>query len=284
MDDGAMFDDVLVLLDGSEDAARAIGPAAAIAHYLDVPLIAAGFYEGPTRMELAIAVDDQIQGRGSLKLDIVIEPLTGSVGQSVAELLASRSKGMTLICLSTHGRGRSAALVGSVASEVLDAAHSPVLLVGPSYGTATFRCHGPLVVAIDGNDDSRSILPMAQSFATSFDYELEIATVVAPKDSAQFEQLQASWAGGELSLEPAGVDHAAADAEQQMHVPVSFTVLHGANPATALTDYVTKTHATLLAMASHNPSGIERVKTGSMLANVARTAPCPILAIRIPAG
>ena len=124
-----MFDDVLVLLDGSTDSARAIGPAAAIARYLDTTLRAVGFYEGPSSHYLSSTIGEQIRRWGDLKAEITIQPLIGSVAASLAEVLADHKAFM--VCMSTHGRGRSAALVGSETSDVLEVAPSPVLLVGP---------------------------------------------------------------------------------------------------------------------------------------------------------
>lgn len=271
-----MFDDVLVLLDGSPEAARAVGPAAAIARYLEATLFAVGFHQGPTRHLLATTIEDQLRGWGQVRSKVVVEPRTGTVGQSLTEVLDDHPK--ALICLSTHGRGRSAALVGSVASEVLDVARGPVLLVGPRYEAPSFRCHGPLVVAVNGSDQSHSILPTAQTFASHFDYDLEIATVVNREEPSQFEQLQAMWNGPRDR--PGAAHRTAAEAESQVEVPVSFTVLHGDSAAAALIDHATRAHAAVLAMASHNPSGLDRVVTGSTLANVARGAPCPVLAVK----
>jgi nucleotide-binding universal stress UspA family protein len=276
-----MFDDVLVLLDGSVDSARAIGPAAAIARYLDTTLRAVGFYEGPTSHSLATTIGEQIRRWGELKAEITIEPLVESVAASLAAVLADHRA--FAICMSTHGRGRSAALVGSETTEVLEIAPCPVLLVGPEYGASSFRCHGPMVVAVNGSDGSHSILPAARSFGHIFDYDLEITTVVDPQAPAQFEQLQASWrdvdpAVGATDVSPTTV---AAEVEGET-APVSFTVLHGDDPATALVSYAAETHATLLAMATHNRRGVERVVAGSTLADVARSAPCPILAIKAP--
>lgn len=276
-----MPDDVLVLLDGSKDSARSVGPAAAIARYLGATLVAVGFYESSSGDHLTDPIGDQLQSRGDVKLEIKVEPLTASVGKSLARLLDSRS--VSLICMSTHGRGRSAAVLGSVASEVLDVADCPVLLVGPGYNASSFRCHGPMLVALNGTDGSRAILPVAQEFASTFDYELEIATVVDPKASAQFEQLQAAWGGSDLGSETAGVQNVAIDAQHQIEAPVSFTVLHDSNPATALAAYAAETNATLLAMATSNRSGLGRAIAGSTVASVARHAPCPVLAIRVPA-
>lgn len=279
-DDGQMFDDVVVFLDGSTDAARALGPGAAIAHYLGVSLVVVGFYEGSSRQYLDEAVDDQARGRGVVKLEVVIEPLVGSVGAAVARMAKIHNR--SLICMSTHGRGRSAAVLGSVASEVLEATDRPVMLVGPAYAAPSFRCHGPFVVALNGSPESRSILRPAQDFATLFDYEVEITTVIDPGASAEFERLQASWDGGDIGSESATVRNAAAEAEQALKTPVSFTVLHHADPVSALVDYATETHAALVAMATHNRTGPARALSGSTVAGVARHSPSPVLVIQAP--
>ena len=137
------------------------------------------------------------------------------------------------------------------------------------------------VVAVNGSDGSHSVLPADQTFGHIFDYDLEITTVVDPQSPAQFEQLQSSWSDSDPALEPASVQAALATGKNR-DAPVSFTVLHGSNPATALVSYAAETHATLLAMATQNPRGMERVVAGSTLADVVRSAPCPVLAMRAP--
>lgn len=275
-----MFNDIIVPLDGSATAARALGPACALARYLDSEVRAVAFHADGNREELSVAIEEQMRGFGGVVRSLLVEPLVPPVSDRLGEILAD-SPG-SLVCMSSMGRGRSAALLGSVASGVLQLASGPVLLVGPQYAAVSFRCHGPLLVAVDESEHSRAIIPIAESFAIVFDYDLEVVTVHDPRSAAEFERLQAGAAGGDLGLESAGAHNVASAAEHDIDAPVSYSVLHHPDPATALVEHAEQTDAALLAMSTHNPTGLKRMLAGSTTSNVVHRAPCPVLTIRPP--
>lgn len=231
-DDFAMFNDIIVPLDGSTVAARALGPACALARYLDSEVRAVAFHADGNREEISVTIEEQMRGFGGVVRSLLVELLVPPVSDRLGEILAE-SPG-SLVCMSSMGRGRSAALLGSVANGVLQVAAGPVLLVGPQYGAASFRCHGPLLVAVDESEHSRTILPVAESFASVFDYDLEVVTVRDPRS----------------------------------------------DPAAALVEHAEQTDAALLAMSTHNPTGLKRMLVGSVTSNVVHRAPCPVLTIR----
>ena len=225
-----MLHDVLVPLDGSADSARALGPAAALARYLDSEVVAVAYHDDENRIELTSTIDEQLRGLGETKCRLVLEPLGSSIGEQIGEMI-NLAPGR-LVCMSSRGRGRSAAIMGSVASDVLRVATGPIVLIGPSYEASSFRCHGPLVVAVTDDRQSRAILPTAEAFANGFDYDLDIVTMDAH------------------------------------------------DPASAIVDYATRTRAALIAMATHNPTGVRRLLLGSTTASVLQKARCPIVTVR----
>ena len=273
-----MYHAILVPLDGSVEAARALDPACTLARHLDVELIAVTYHHDDDRERLGATVEAQLAPCRNVARRHLLEPLSSSVGAQLADL--STQTADALICMSSTGRGRSAAVLGSAASEVLDEVAGPLLLVGPAYETARFRLGGPMLAAIDGSDYSESIMDSAEAFTKQFGYDLEVVWVSDPKAARTLAMAQGIEFCQDADLEVAGVHDVATAAEAEGHLPVDYEVLHGSNPANTLIGHAATTEASLLAMATHNRRGLPRVLLGSTTADVVRGAPCPVLVVR----
>lgn len=85
----------------------------------------------------------------------------------------------TLGCMATHGRDRSAALVGSVARGVVGAVQAPVVLVGPA---AVDRppAGAPVVVAVEGTPDDEDLARTGAAWAVTLGSRLVLVTVAEP--------------------------------------------------------------------------------------------------------
>lgn len=273
-----MFNDIIVPLDGSPDAGRALGPACALASYLDVEVRAVSFaVDDDDRLELTTAVEDQMRGYGGVLRSLLVEPLLSSVADQLGDVLVD-SPG-SLACMSTTGRGRAAAIMGSVASGVLNRVEGPVLLVGPGYQAASFRCHGPLVVAIDGSEHGAAILPIAENFARTFDYELEIVTVRPPRETAALGRRIGERRDNDEPVTSAAIRDLAEAAGGRLGAEVGHWILFDRDPAKAIVSFAGEVKAALIAMSTQNPVGIRRALLGSTTSTVAQRAPCPVLAI-----
>lgn len=273
-----MFETILVPLDGSVEATRALGPASALAHYLDAEIVAVTYYEEGDRDRLTALVEEQLRGYGGTKHSHIIEPLQTSAGAQVASVAIETAQ--SLICMSSTGRGRSAALMGNEANEVLRQVSGPIMLVGPAYKESRFRCHGPLLAAFDGSGYSETILDAAESFTQQFDYDLEIVWVSDPDAAATLARVQTTNDGSDGVLETAGVQSLAEAVHADIKAPVGHNVLHSLDPPKALIEHATATNAALVAMATHNRRGLRRVLLGSTTAKVVHGAPCPVLVVR----
>jgi hypothetical protein len=64
---------------------------------------------------------------------------------------------LAVACLASHGRGRSAAVIGSVATEVVARGHDPVVVVGPMVEPHRGR-HG-VVACLDASPASGTCSP-----------------------------------------------------------------------------------------------------------------------------
>lgn len=143
-----MFDRIVVSLDGSEIAERALAPAEELARRLGAPLHLVRIADptwlrfGANEAALEYAAlgdafaDEEREGRAYLERTLAALRGRGvdatselRRGQAARELVALAAPG-DLLVMATHGRGGPARwLLGSVAEEVTRHAAGPVLLV-----------------------------------------------------------------------------------------------------------------------------------------------------------
>ncbi|MEL7155580.1 MAG: universal stress protein [Actinomycetota bacterium] len=279
-----MLHDVIVPLDGSPEALAAVGPAAAMAHYLGSEVTAvACFHDDDEKSQLASVVPEQLRSLGAMPHQVQLEPVEDSVGATIGRICAQHPG--RLLVMTTRGRGRSASLLGSVAVDILEEASGPIMLVGPNYHPGRFRCHGPLLTAIPPGEltregsFSRLILPTAQAFGLTFDFDLELDTVHEPYALAGLDPA-ASASLAELGHDLADdLSTLAEEMAGEVGAPVDHQVLRGASPGRALVKRAEATGAAAIAMVTGNPTGLTRLLLGSVTGHVVRHAPCPVIVL-----
>jgi len=279
----AMFSTVIVPLDGSEAAAAALGPAGAVAHYLDLSLHIVARSQGPDDSALMTLLTTQLSVLGDTERHLDLAPLDGSVGDAlVAAMDAAESP---LLVMSTHGRGRSAGIVGSVATEVLGRTASPVLLFGPGYARGRFRLHGPLLAAAAEDDLGESAIAVAGSLVRTFDYVPCVVNVVDPHTSRRMEKAQGGdWGSDTAPTSALARRLAQALGEASGVSEVDYRVLADRKPARAVAERAESTNAALIVVGTHARSGWDLLTRGSVTADIVATAPCPVLAVAAGGG
>jgi nucleotide-binding universal stress UspA family protein len=172
-----MFHDIVVPLDGSSFAERALGLAEWIAsecgariHLIRVHLLPAG---RPTDQDAAVRAADEryLQSfasrlRDSLN-DVCVSVLDGSAALAIADYADRVSA--DLIVMTTHGRtGDERRRLGSVAAVVVHHARCPVLLVRPSEagGGAPHVSFEHVLIAVDGTEQREDVESMALRLGT----------------------------------------------------------------------------------------------------------------------
>lgn len=96
-----------------------------------------------------------------------------------AIIVATHLDHPALACLATHGRGRSAAALGSVVTRVLDRATEPVMLVGPKARPPCAN-DAPVIVAVDGGPGDPAVVEVGAEWAARLARPLVVATVAEP--------------------------------------------------------------------------------------------------------
>jgi nucleotide-binding universal stress UspA family protein len=262
-----MIEHVVVPLDGSDLAARALRPARALAEATGASLrLMTTHWEdgegGATRY-----LQDQAE-----RLEFAsVEALVIRDRPPEEAILLEGHRDHSVVCMATHGRGgiRQATL-GSIAEAVVRASHAPVLLVGPHVDPAWAIGPGELLVPYDGSTTSGSVAPVATEWAHVLHLQLR-AVQVLPAGKGIVERPH-EVESAELRRFAARLQPGAA--------PARWEVLRALDPAAALVAEEARVPATLVAMATHGRTGLGRVALGSVATRVVHDSRCPVLVIR----
>lgn len=259
-----MYSNIIVPLDGSDAAARALGPAAALAHEYDTTVTILSVVSPSFVPSMTETARDQAAAAGidSPHINIVV-----SHRSPVPKLIdALNDDPGSLLCLSTTGRSHFGQVLGSVAEELLRVRTGPFLLIGPHCESDAFKPRGKLLVPVDGSEPSTEILPLAAAWAIAYELDPEVVGVAHDAHAAP-----------EL---PGALAKAAQHVEDDVGRKVTWEVLHDKHAAKAIVERATAIDAAAVAMTTHGKTGLGRVLVGSVTIEVVHHAPCPVLVHR----
>ena len=259
---------IIVPLDGTESAKRALEPARALARQSsgEVVLVMAraGGVVEPQRYLRAVA---DVAG-----IERVIAFEDRPAAAAVATLAETEPD--AIVCMTTHARGGvGRAALGSVAEEIVRRTEVPLVLVGPVV-QATGSDFQELIVCLDGSPTAAAILPVATALASDLDLAVWLVGVVDPQLSVDV----AAATGGD-TLESARLQHFGHEL-RSAGLNVNWETLHGDDPASSIADFAETRPSPLLAMTTHGRTGLARVAAGSVAMGVVRRARCPVLITR----
>ncbi len=263
---------LIVPVDGSAASWHAVDVAIALADVLSARINVVEVAFAPSDIDAAQArLDEAVadRQRQGVPIDVDVR-LTGDSVASAVEELALLHPG-SVVVMASHGRGRSAALVGSVAEDILHRIFGPIILVGPNVTSTTFD--GPLVVSVDGSDESEAALPLAAAWAIELGVEPWIVHVAGPQDRIE---------PGSGVLDSGYPARLASQLKQLSHHTVEFEELHDPHPGRAVPDFANRLGASLIVAASHGRTGMRRLTMGSVTAQFVRHGSCPVLVVRLP--
>ena len=276
-----MFTTVLVPLDGSPLADRALPYAAALAkaegnQLLLVRALSSAESQHEAEADLT-AVADRLSSSG-LVVDVVVR--RGDAAWVITE--TARAQSRCLIVMSTHGRsGIGRWIYGSVADQVLRQADVPVVLVPPTCDRA-WKTDGPLriLAPLDGSDLAEEALTVISDLAARSRAELILLRVVEPPTYAFADaypsplyEPEADAAEAERYLnDVASAIRPKSDAVKT-RIAVGF-------PAATIAATAGEENADLIAMATHASGGLTRLVMGSVATGTLQRANVPLMLLR----
>jgi nucleotide-binding universal stress UspA family protein len=264
---------VVVAVDGSDRSAASVPIARQIGGRLDAGItVLAVLALRQDRSALEQHVEQlatEVQGK-SLVIDA--DDVPGAILGAISEVPSH------VLCMGSHGRGRSASVVGSVTAAVAAQSREPFVVVGPNVPPA-HAVAGRLVACVDGSARSESVLPAAASWAAALGLGLSIVTVAEPipeplTPGAPYRRNH----GPQVAAEPYIGE--LVQRWQDRGVQVDGDVVYDpVSVAGGLADFLASRPAALVAVATRARSGVARLVLGSHAANIVRAVPAPILLV-----
>lgn len=262
-----MFRTVVVALDLTAEAERAVPSAATLAHQADATLeflTVRPSYATRTSVREHLA-DVARRHHVDARFRIAASPDVAAGILQAADCLDN------LICLQTHARRAVTELVlGSVSEQVMRCSRHPVLLVGPRCGPAPDRFE-QMVVGLDGSEAAEQILPVATEWANRLDVTPWLLQVLEARVPLEV---------GAIDLHETAYVHRVAERLVPHGIKAQWDVGHDRRPAAALCRFAKGLDGSLIALTSHGRSGFGRLALGSVALDVAHNATVPVLVLR----
>jgi nucleotide-binding universal stress UspA family protein len=304
---------ILVPLDGSEFAERALKPAMNMAgrsgaelHLAtvisdlppvplaagDAELVSEWFEEEEQRAKTYLS---ELRGRLSAEatgLVIGEHVRLGSVALTLVGIADELE--VDLIALTTHGRGAwQRAWLGSVADQLLRKANRPLLLVRQGEdGMDLFGDEGTprhVLVPLDGSRASETVLgALPGLIATEGGTRVTIVSVIQRPFPLATTYLPHAVSEERLLQErKKSLEKYLSEVKQKLEgegLVVGSEVMAGDDAARALLEFVGREQVDLIALSTRGRGGVSRFFLGSVADKLVRGASVPILAVRRPAG
>ncbi|MCW5850592.1 MAG: universal stress protein [Anaerolineae bacterium] len=280
-----MYQTLLVPLDGSKLAERAVPVAAQLAQAVQARLVllqAIGVHVAEARTYLGeIAIG--LRARG-LHVDTVVAPEPAA--EAIVSFISTRP--VDMVIMSTHGRsGLGRAVFGSVAEAVLTHSHVPILLLRSAKDVPDFApaVHPRILVPLDGSHFAVAALPHAAALAKALDGTLVLTEVCLEpidmsiwnantrqllNDIEHIHQRERRHAQGYLG-------HLQAQFEAE-GLKVETCICRGA-PGERVRQQCEQLGANLVVMATHGRSGVSRALMGSVALDVLHHGHLPMLLV-----
>jgi len=267
-----MVQRLIVPVDGSDTSWSAVDVALSLArraaasvHIVEVVFSPSDTANAHTRLEEGAAQLDA----SDVEIDIEVLISEESVASAI-DVALTASPGSTVV-MASHGRGRSAALVGSITEDIVQRTFGPIIVVGPHVSVDDFS--GPIVVTVDGSDESEAALPLAAAWGIELGVEPWIVNVIGPGGL--------TTAGDDL-IDSMYTSRLAHELSTRSGHQVEFEELHEGHPAVSVPDFADRLQASLIVASSHGRSGLSRLALGSVTSGFVRHATCPVMIVRLP--
>jgi nucleotide-binding universal stress UspA family protein len=264
---------ILVALDGSSFAERAIEPAQKLAAMLQIS-VGAGQCVGDT--DQGDNGDDSYLRSISEERDLAWCQQTehSNVG---AGLLVLANERKALICMSTHGHGRAEAIMGSHAEQLLASCPGGVVLIGRSYEYESPARLRSIVVPLDGTPTGETVCVHAIQWAERLGLPLRFVTMAEEVQPSLREDHPASRRFGPPEDPNAYI---VGVVEKYRHPGLTITgEVHYVplSPASGFAQLLRDGLDSLVILAADFPTGMQRLLRGSTAGDLIDACPVMLL-------
>lgn len=300
-----MFRKIMLPLDRSQYAERALKTAAALAAQTDGMLLLLHAIPAPTIdipevMNYSIHTPDlpsasyQVGGEAYLegvadrlrrrypKLPVQTMLVDGDAAGAILDTAAAEKA--DLIVMSTHGHtGITRWVLGSVSEKVTHHAPCPVLLV--RNGRPIQR----VLITLDGSKLAERALAPGLQVAQAFGAAVTLLSVEQARDYAAMSDV-ANIAAAALAADADRDAYAhevsdyltdlARTASKGAQAPAVTTAVRQGDPASAILDYAAEHEIDVIVMSTHGRTGLRRWAYGSVTEKVVRGASCAMFILR----
>lgn len=302
------FRNILVPLDGSELAEKALGPAnqiaVAMAHRADAATVKLTLLRALTPMAMLAAdpylYDEMMrmsidEAQAYLNLvasrlpasNVAVETKTMNGSPAEAIIQYAEENDIDLVVMSSHGRtGSSRWVYGSVAEKVMHHAPCATAIIRAHVEVSMFQ-NRKMLVPLDGSELAERALEPALALARAVNSNVYLLRVVPVREpipeslTPAGEQIEAALNSADLEEKGAAeayLQHVFSAHENQ-HLFFDVQTTDG-DVADTIVTYADANHIDLIVMSSHGRSGLGRWLHGSVAEKVLRGANCATLIVR----
>ena len=267
---------VVVPLDGSAFSARAIPVAQWLADRLGtatrtrlVSMIGTADEMSTRQRELA----KSLAGDPNAEAEIVID---GDIVGAIHRLVAPAQGGQAIACVATHGRGRSAALMGSVANGVVNRFRDVAVMVGEQVA-ADRPSSWTVMACVDDDPSAATVIDVALGWASLLHGNVIVAAAAEPvPESAHGTPTRGFGPQGDVD---AYLEKLVSSRRQDGTAIETVVVWDPISPADGVAEYAAKNDVAMVVVGTHSRSGLRRLALGSVAANVVHRSPSPVLVV-----
>lgn len=283
-----MYDDILLPIDGSEEAAATLYHVAELANWADATVHV--LYVADTTRDSVTVVDGQVVdalvGKGEQAVETAAETLASlgadhrtdvRQGDPAPTIVAYAEEfGTDLVAMATRGREGLSRLGGSVTERVVRLSSVPVLTTRRQSDETLVFPYEDLLVPTDGSEAANVAADYACSLAATLDATVHALSVV--DDSGLGLDIRETAGADDEQVAREAVEDVVDIAEANGVTDVVESVEHG-QPVEAIADYVETSEVDAVGMGTTGRRGTERILLGSVSEATVRTAPVPVLTV-----
>lgn len=268
-----VVENVVVPLDGSVEAERALHTARTLAGVFDAAISCVSVVDSDVGREQMQDYYERLQDLWpELSWRLPLE------NDEPSSRIVADTNNLTypLLCMASHGRGRaSTSVLGSVARNVLRLWVRPLIVCGPHAGALDVT--KPVVACVNESAMSAAVVRTAGMWARAFDVPLTVLTVAEPAPSRLDDDEHYRRAFGPDVDAQQYVDQLAASARAALQIDVTpVAVMDPISVAAGLTRFCANHPASLIVAATRNRRGFGELILGSQATSIFRHAPVPV--------